>query len=96
MQLLFFRTNVYLLTNYSLMSSMEPDVQEFLKKVVQSVFAGLFWLMLNMTLGIYFGFLFIKNGLSIPNLIFYSVFFVSLIILIMFYYRTWSKRFPHG
>src|SRR5579871_3707172 len=59
------------------MSSMEPEVREFLKKIVLSVFVGLGWLTLNMTLGIYFNLLFIENKFAIGNLIFYIIFIAS-------------------
>ncbi len=78
------------------MSSMEPEVREFLKKIVLSVFVGLGWLTLNMTLGIYFNLLFIENKFAIGNLIFYIIFIASFFLMIWFFYRTWKKRFPHG
>ena len=40
------------------MSMMEPEVKDFLKKVLQSVFTGLLWMMINMIAGIYFGWMF--------------------------------------
>lgn len=78
------------------MSIMEPEVKSFLKKIVLSIFVGLFWLMLNMIIGIYFGLLFIENKISIGNVIFYLIFISSLALLIWFYYRTWKTKFPHG
>jgi tellurite resistance protein TehA-like permease len=78
------------------MSGVEPEVQDFLKKIVWSVFLGLLWLMLNMTMGIYFGLLFIEDGISLGNIIFYLFLLSSLAALIWFYYKTWKKKFPHG
>jgi hypothetical protein len=78
------------------MDYFEPDVKDFLKRIVSSLFLGLFWLMLNMTLGIYFGLLFINEKISAGNIIFYAFLFSSLFFLIRFYYRTWKKKFPHG
>jgi hypothetical protein len=78
------------------MSSMEPEVKDFLKRVLWSFFFGLFWLMLNMTLGIYFGLLFINEKIRIGNIIFYLFSISSLGLLIWFYYKTWKKKFPHG
>jgi hypothetical protein len=76
------------------MSSMEPEVQEFLKKVLRSVFIGLFWLLANMTLGIYFGLLFAPDGLHLANLLFYIFFVLTLGWVIRYYYRTWKPRIP--
>ena len=53
------------------MSGMEPEVKEFLKKIVWSVFFGLLWLMLNMTLGIYFNLLFVEDKIRIGNIAYY-------------------------
>jgi hypothetical protein len=78
------------------MSSVEPDIKDFLKRIVYSVFLGLFWLMLAMTFGIYFGFLFVKDSISIGNIIFYLFFLVSFVFLMKFYLKTWKKKFPHG
>lgn len=78
------------------MSNMESEVRDFLKRIVRSLFLGLFWLILNMTMGIYFGLLFIEDRISIGNIIFYIFFTGSLAALIWFYYKTWRKRFPHG
>jgi hypothetical protein len=78
------------------MDYFEPDVKDFLKRIVSSLFLGLFWLMLNMTLGIYFGLLFVNGKVSIGNIIFYIFLLGSLFLLIRFYYRTWKKKFPHG
>ena len=76
------------------MSTMEPEVRNFLKKIVSSVFMGLFWLMLNSILGIYFNLLFIETKISMGNIIFYIIFVGSLAALILFYYRTWKHKFP--
>jgi len=78
------------------MSSMEPEVKDFLKRIVWSFFVGLSWMMLNMTLGIYFDLLFIRDNISLSNILYYIFFIGSLALLIWFYYRTWKKKFPHG
>lgn len=78
------------------MSSIEPEVKDFLKRILWSFFFGLFWLMLNMTLGIYFGLLFIDEKITIGNILFYIFSASSLSLLIWFYYKTWKKKFPHG
>jgi hypothetical protein len=78
------------------MSSVEPEAQDFLKKIAWSVFYGIAWMMFNMTLGIYFGLFFIEGKISIGNVIFYIFFLTTLIALIRFYYRTWKQKFPHG
>jgi len=78
------------------MSQVEPEVKDFLKRVVLTVLFGLVWMMLNMTLGLYFGLLFIDDRITVGNIIFYLFAAISLILLIWFYYKTWKKKFPHG
>ena len=78
------------------MIGMEPDIKDFLKKIIQSIFLGLLWMMVNMTAGIYFGLLFIQDRLSAGNILFYIFLAGSLTSLIRFYVRIWKKKFPHG
>jgi len=78
------------------MSSMEPDVQDFLKKIVASLFAGLIWLIVNMTLGIYFGLFFIEDGWHAGNIICYIFAALTLVLLLRWQRRVWKKKFPHG
>ncbi|PWT74872.1 MAG: hypothetical protein C5B59_10140 [Bacteroidetes bacterium] len=75
---------------------MEPEVKDFLKRIVWSVFFGLLWLMLNMTLGIYFDLLFIHDKIDMGNIFFYVFVILSLSGLIWYYAKTWKKKFPHG
>ncbi len=78
------------------MSEMEPDIKTYFKKLAVSVYLGLFWLLLFMTFGIYFGLLFIKGGIRPGNLLFYGLSIAGFIWLIRFYVKTWKKKFPHG
>ncbi len=78
------------------MSQVEPEVKDFLKRVVLTVLFGLLWMMFNMTLGLYFELLFIDEKITVGNIIYYVFLVSSLILLIRFYYRTWKKKFPHG
>lgn len=78
------------------MSGMEPDTKDFLKKIVQSIFLGLLWLCLNMTMGIYNGLLFFEDKITLANIFYYLFLVASLIALIRFYWIIWKKKFPHG
>jgi hypothetical protein len=78
------------------MNEIEPDVKDFLKKIVFSLFLGLVWLMVNMTLGIYFGLLFPGEKFGIGNGLFYIFFVGSLFFVIRFLLRSWKRKFPHG
>lgn len=72
-------------------SGMEPEVKRYLKKVLNSLMAGLFWLIANATAGIYFGLAITDHGISLENILFYLGLAVSLGILLWYYYHTWSK-----
>ena len=78
------------------MSGVEPEARDFLKKIAWSVFYGIAWMMINMTLGIYFRLFFFEERVGIGNILFYIFFLVTLFALIRFYYRTWKQKFPHG
>jgi len=70
---------------------MEPDTKKYLLKVLNSLFAGLLWLSLNVLGGLYLGFGIIERRLSFPNVLFFAWFLLSLMILLYYYYRTWKK-----
>jgi hypothetical protein len=78
------------------MSNIEPEVKGFLKRILLSLSMGLGWLMVNMTLGIYFGLLFPAGRLRIGNGLFYLFFAGSLFFVSRFLLRTWKRKFPHG
>jgi len=78
------------------MSSMEPEVRDFLKRIVFSFFLGLCWLFVNMTVGIFFGWMFFEGRPSLGNWIFYTFFAGSLVLILRWLWRTWKKKFPHG
>ena len=78
------------------MSQLEPEVKDFLKKIIQSVFVGLLWMFANMIMGIFMGWLFISERIRAVNIIFYIFFAASSVVMVLFYYRTWKKKFPHG
>jgi len=76
--------------------SMEPEVRDFLRRILLSLVLGLCWLMVMMTLGIYFDLLPVYGRLSTGNVVFYLIFLGSGALYLRFLYRTWSKKFPHG
>jgi FtsH-binding integral membrane protein len=72
-------------------SGMEPEVRQYLKKVLNSFMVGLLWLLVNSTLGIYFGLAFGGNYSVIVNILFYVWFAASIGLLLWYYYRVWKK-----
>ncbi|MES2430117.1 MAG: hypothetical protein V4556_04215 [Bacteroidota bacterium] len=72
--------------------SVEPDVKDFLVRVLQSLSMAMLWLLVNMTLGIYFNFAFFEDEPSLGNYIFYAWFLISLGLLIFYYVKKWRER----
>jgi membrane protein DedA with SNARE-associated domain len=75
------------------MSEMEPEVRDFLARISMSILAGLIWLFLNMTIGIFGGWFFFYERPRMGNYIFYVWFIVSLALLIRILYKLWRSRF---
>jgi hypothetical protein len=68
---------------------MEPDAKELLVKVSKSLATGLIWLMVNMTAGIYMGWLFFGDHMTTGNYIFYAFMILSLVGLVWYQVRLW-------
>jgi hypothetical protein len=69
---------------------MEPDVQEFLIRIMQTISMGVVWLLINMSVGIYFGFAFFEGHPSPGNYIFYVWFLLSFTGLIFYFRKKWK------
>lgn len=74
----------------------EQDAKDLLKRVVLSIFLGVVWLLVNMTLGIYFDLLPVNGRPDLWNIGFYIFFAGSGTLYGIFLYRTWKKKIPHG
>ena len=69
---------------------MEPDARRLLKRVIASLSAGMLWLIINMTIGIYLEWLFFDEYMTMGNYIFYSFLILSLAGLIWYNIRLWK------
>lgn len=69
---------------------MEPDIRAFLLRIVQSISMGLLWLLINMSIGIYFGFAFFEGRPTLGNYIYYVAFLISLYILLRYLRKKWK------
>ena len=72
------------------MSQMEPDIKNFLSKVMSSLAMGMLWLVVNTTFGIGFNYAFFENSPSFGNYIFYTWFLLSLFLLILYFKKKWK------
>lgn len=69
---------------------MEPEVKEFLIKIVQSLSMGMLWLLVNMSIGIYYGFAFFEGSPTLGNYTYYAGFIISLVLLILYLKKKWK------
>lgn len=78
------------------MSSMEPDVQDFLKRVVWSITLVLVYMLIISTVGIAGGWFFFYDSPGTGNYIFYGWVLLSTIGTVCLLIKWWKKKFPHG
>jgi hypothetical protein len=78
------------------MSSMEPDVSDFLKRVVWSITLVLVYMMIILTAGIYGEWFFFYDRPTMGNYIFYTWILLSTAGVIFLLMKWWKKKFPHG
>ena len=78
------------------MDGFDPEVRDYFKRIVLSFFLGLMWLVINMTIGIFFEWMFFEGRPTIGNILFYIFMAATLLLYLRFLRRTWKKRFPHG
>ena len=69
---------------------MEPDVKAFLIKIMQSLSVCLLWLLINMSIGIYYGLAFFEHRPSTGNLVYYACLLGSFIFLIRYLRKKWK------
>lgn len=70
---------------------MEPEVREYLKRILNTISVGLLWMLINSTAGIMFGYAFTNGHLHTGNIIFYAWFVISLAFFIRYIVKLWSK-----
>lgn len=73
-------------------SGFEPEIRDFLKRILQTVSVGILFLLLHMTFGIYFNWAFFEGHIRMGNIVYYFVFLASLAALIYYYYRLWKGK----
>lgn len=72
------------------MSETEPDVWNFLRKILSSISVVLLWLLINATIGIGLNYAFFEEKPSLKNYIFYLWFLVSFAFLIRYLLKKWN------
>lgn len=72
---------------------MDPEVKKYFRKILNSFFAGLLWLFVLVTSGLYFQLALFDGKLQWYNYLFYAFSLFSFLFLIRFYYKTWKEDF---
>ncbi len=72
------------------MSEMEPDVRNYLSKILSSISMTLLWMLINSTIGIGLNYAFFDGKPSMANYIFYVWFLISLGLLVRYLYKKWK------
>lgn len=73
-------------------SGFEPEIRDFLKRILQTVSVGMLFLLLHMTFGIYFNWAFFDDQIRMGNIVYYFIFLASLGGLVYYYVRLWKGR----
>jgi tellurite resistance protein TehA-like permease len=70
---------------------MDPETVAFLKRIAKSLTIGFIWLAVNATAAIKGDNAFIGDHITLANVLFYTWFVISLVLLVYIYKRMWSK-----
>ena len=64
--------------------------------MIWSLSAGLLYLIINTTAGIWAGWMFFDEKPTLGNYIFYAWLVFSTVVLVRVVLKWWKKKFPHG
>ncbi|MBC7651303.1 MAG: hypothetical protein H7101_06095 [Deinococcales bacterium] len=71
---------------------MEPEVAAFLKRILTTIGIVLFWMCVNSTAGIMFGYAFIDDKIKIGNVLFYIWLVIASPLLFIWLRKMWSEE----
>lgn len=71
---------------------MEPEVKQFLQKIVRTLTAAFLWLLFNVIFGLKLGWAFWEGSASWKNVLFYICFIGSIILLLKLYHKWWKEH----
>jgi hypothetical protein len=69
----------------------DPEIKRYFRKIINSFSWGFLWLFSNAIAGLYFKLAFTGERPVIFSIVFYILSIGTLILLIRYYYRLWSK-----
>ena len=71
---------------------MEPEVAAFLKRILSTIGIVLFWMGVNSTAGIMFGYAFIEDKIKLGNILFYIWLVIGSPLLFFWLKKMWSEK----
>ena len=70
----------------------EDDITGFLVLIVQTLSMIILFIMVNLTLGLFFKLAFCDEGIGVKNILYYLFFLGSLIFVARYIYKKWTAR----
>jgi len=71
-------------------SGWDPEVKKYFRKIINSIFLGMMWLMSGVTAGLYFGLAYRSDVSIFYNILYYVFLAGTLALLLRYLYRTWK------
>ena len=73
-------------------SGMDHGVRLYFQKIMKSFGVGLFWLLIVMTMGLFFRLGHVQNGVHWYNLAFYVFALLTFLAVLRFFFLVWRKK----
>lgn len=70
---------------------MDPEVTRYFKKILASLLAGLLWMFINITAGIYFELAYSPRYAPLVHILFFVWLALSLAFLLWIFFRIWGR-----
>ena len=70
----------------------DPQVKRYFKRIINSFSVASVWLLSVSTAGLFFKLAIVRNGIQWYNVVYYVLSLATLILLLVYLYKTWSKK----
>lgn len=71
-------------------TGIDPETKAYLKRIINSIFITLLWMMACAIAGLYFKLAIVDGKISIRNIIFYLLFVASFLLLLRYLLKLWK------
>ena len=71
---------------------MDPEVKRYFKRIMKSFSVACFWLLAISTAGLFFKLAIVRDGIQWYNILYYVLSVITLMWLVIYLYKTWSKK----